>query len=189
MGAFDTWLNGLRDQAQRMIGANAVVLGNPYGTASAAPSGDSAPKTPAQEFWNLPAKYAAAKRIKGEVLAAYPGWNNAGDAARHAELSRRMATEIDPVTAAAAGLAHELDNTIPAIPDALIHLVPGPLRRHAEENWHGQRRPEWDMDMHNNAEGIWAALNRRPVDPRNLQTSPAGPQPGPEPYAVVKPPA
>lgn len=119
---------------------------------------------PEKQWWNVPAKYAAAKRIKEEILRDYPGHDDAGDARRHAELSRRMASEIDPITALLAGVTHEIDNTMPP------WFTQWP---HADQNWHGQRWPERNMDLHNNAEGLRAAAERRPVNPRNLQTLPA----------------
>jgi hypothetical protein len=130
-----------------------------------------APRKPQQQWWNIPAKYEAAKRIKGEVLESYPGRNDAGDAMRHAELSRRMATEIDPVTSTLAGLFHEIDNSIPE--KYVQAMPPGPLRRHARENWWGPNDAERDMDLHNNREGLRAAREGRAVNPANLRLAPA----------------
>ena len=137
--------------------------------------------SPAHEFWNFPAKIAAAERIKSDVLRDYPGWNNAGDAMRHAELSRRMATEIDPLFSRVAGAAHEIENTIPS---GWVRFAPGFMKEHARENWHGQGTPERLMDERNNAEGRLAAREHRPVDPTHLQTSPDGPVPPGAPYQV-----
>jgi hypothetical protein len=132
---------------------------------------DRAPKLPPEkEWWNLPAKYRAVQRIKGEMLRQFPGHDDGGDAVRHAELSRRMAVDIDPVTAAAAGLMHEIDNTVPR---AWVPSRPAIVHRHADENWWGQRWPERDMDMHNNLEGLRAGMSHRPIDRRVLQTRPA----------------
>jgi hypothetical protein len=125
-------------------------------------------RTPAQQWWNLPAKYRAAQRIKHEMLRDFPGHDDQGDALRHAELSRRLAVEIDPVTSALAGFMHEIDNSIPRPAEPR----PG---SHADENWWGQRWPERNMDIHNNTEGIRAALEGRPVDPANLQVRPVTP--------------
>ncbi|MDB5476494.1 MAG: hypothetical protein JWP49_2005 [Phenylobacterium sp.] len=127
-----------------------------------------APKLP-PEWWNLPAKYDAAAQIKDEVLRDYPGWNDAGDARRHAELSRRLDSEIDPLTAMAAGYAHEIENTIPG---SWQRFAPPALREHARQNWHGQPPSEAMMDLRNNVEGRRAAEQGRSVDPRGLQVSP-----------------
>lgn len=132
-------------------------------------------QAPAKQWWNVPAKYHAAKTIKDEMLSRFPGWNNAGDAQRHAELSRRMAVEIDPITAAAAGYAHELDNSIPSQASRLIPPWLPQLHEHARQNWRGQGAPEMKMDLRNNAEGRRAARSGRPVNPANLQTAPQAP--------------
>jgi hypothetical protein len=173
MSGADDWLERLRGGAQQTIAGNAL-------TSALIAAGKAI--DPARRWWNLPAKYAAADRIKNEVLQKYPGWNNAGDALRHAELSRRMADEIGPVTSAVAGLAHELENTIPAPSSDRLKGAPPWGRDHIQSNWHGQRRPEWDMDLHNNAAGIRAALLGRPVDPASLQTRPNYGGLPPQPY-------
>ncbi len=179
MAGFDGFMNGLRTRVQQAIGDNALVLSQ-YG---AGPQTGSA-RPPETQWWNLPAKYAAAQRIKADVLRNYPGWNDAGDAARHAEPSRRMASEIDPTTAFFAGAAHEAENTIPS---ELAQFAPGFLQAHARENWHGQGTPERLMDERNNAEGRRAAREHRLVDPARLQTSPAGPVPPSAPYQQHRP--
>ena len=127
---------------------------------------------PEKQWWNLPAKYKAAERIKGEMLRDYPGRNDAGDAARHAELSRRMTAEIDPMTASVAGWAHEAENLLPPLPPRVTRQLPEGLRAHIEDNWHAEGWPELRMDLHNNAVGVDAGLHGRPIDPRKLQTRP-----------------
>ncbi|WP_395671648.1 hypothetical protein [Phenylobacterium sp.] len=131
-----------------------------------------------KQWWNLPAKYEAAKRIKAG-MRGFAGHNDAGDAMRHAELSRRLAAEIDPLTAYLAGVSHEIDNSVPVWAQ---RYAPPFLREHARENWHGQAPSEGLMDLRNNAEGRWAARDGRPVDARRLQASPGGQIPDEAPY-------
>jgi hypothetical protein len=174
MASYEEVMDGLRAKVQQVIGQNAVALAQHGGGPQIKPR-----VPPEKQWWNLPAKYHAAERIKAEVLRDYPGWNNAGDAARHAELSRRMASEIDPLTSYVAGVAHEIDNTIPG---SWARFAPGFMKAHAEENWHGQDKAERDMDLRNNAEGRRAAAEHRPVDPARLQDSPNGPPAPGAPY-------
>jgi hypothetical protein len=120
-----------------------------------------------------------------------PGHNNAGDAFRHAELSRRLADEIDPLTSYVAGVTHEIDNSIPAswvpsAPDPASRLAPmlEPLHRHAMQNWHGQGLPETMMDLRNNAEGRRAASEGRVVDVHRLQLGRDAAPPTGAPYVT-----
>lgn len=172
MNGYEEVMNGLRARVRRAVGDNALAM-QAHGVATGSAT------RPERQWWNLPAKYAAAQRIKEEALATYPGHNDAGDALRHAELSRRLASEIDPTTAYLAGVTHELENTIP---ERLVRFAPSSMWAHAEENWHGQGTPERLMDDRNNAEGRRAAREHRPVDPTRLQTSPAGPPAPGAPY-------
>ena len=170
-------MSGLGAQTRELIGLNALALAQ-HGWGSGAATEVGSPP-PEKQWWNLPAKYEAARRIKDETLRQYPGWNNPGDATRHAELSRRKASEIDPVTAYVASATHELDNSFPA---DWARFAPGFLKAHARENWHGQPAAERLMDERNNAEGRRAAREHRSVAPRRLQTGPDGPVPPGAPY-------
>ncbi|HET6974814.1 MAG TPA: RHS repeat-associated core domain-containing protein [Pyrinomonadaceae bacterium] len=93
--------------------------------------------------------YDRAGQIANEELINHPGHNDAGDAMRHAEWSRRMRCEIGPFTAWSSGVGHEIDNLFEGAP--LEEII---------------------MDLHNNAEGRRAGGQSRPVDPNNLQNSP-----------------
>lgn len=125
-----------------------------------------APLGSPQSVGGLEAKIRAAERIKAEMLRDFRGHNDAGDALRHAELSRRLASQIDPGTAYLAGVAHEIENSLPV---SWQRFAPARLREHAAENWHGQDPAEARMDLNNNAEGRRAAWEGRPVDPNRLQ--------------------
>ena len=109
----------------------------------------------AGQFWNLPAKFAAANQIKQEELAEFPGHNTSGDAMRHAEASRRLAEAAGPVFASAAGLWHEAGNS-----------------RWRALGGDGQPLSEAAMDLLNNSRGVDAAMRGVPVDPGRLQTRP-----------------
>jgi hypothetical protein len=155
------WIDGLRQMARQAIGDNALVL-------AAAPS-------PAKQWWNIPAKDAAAHQIADEELHEYPGRNDIGDAMRHARWSQRMATEIDPVSAKLAGAEHEIVNLAQAAGAvAGRHL----MRRAAvpvEITSMPQAVAESIMDLHNNAEGRRAAEEGRPIDPSRLTILPISP--------------
>lgn len=86
-------------------------------------------------------------RFKG--VSATIGHNDMIDALRHAEASRRVSSAIGTPAATVLGLGVE----------AL-----GLLRR--------EPFPETMMDLHNNREGRRAFVERRAVDPRNLQAQP-----------------
>lgn len=102
------------------------------------------------DWWDLPANFDRARQIANEELAKRPsGHNNAEDAMRHAEWSRRMVEEINDFTAWVAGTGHELDGV-----------------------FRGQPWGEAFMDLHNNAVGREAGRNRSPVNPNDLQNSP-----------------
>jgi uncharacterized protein RhaS with RHS repeats len=107
----------------------------------------------ASDWWDVRAKYTKAHEIAGEELAkrGRGNHNNEGDAMRHAEWSRRMSEEIDPVSSWIAGTAHEIDNIADGHP------------------W-----SESMMDLHNNAVGREAAAQDRAVDRRDLQKHPKG---------------
>lgn len=74
-----------------------------------------------------------------------PGHNNIGDANRHAEWSRRMYQEINPVTSYTAGYLYELENLV-----------------------RGQTINETLMDLHNNAIGRTAAASNTRIDQSQL---------------------
>jgi hypothetical protein len=132
-----------------------------------APSLSSVPlPAGAGDWWNLPAKVDAAREVFESGKRMIPGWNDAGDAMRHAEASRRLSEAAGPIFTSVVGVGHELVDSIPT-------YLGG----------HGQPRPERDMDLHNNAEGIQAAKEGRPVDPANLQLAPIYPDGRPpDPY-------
>ncbi|MEO8113915.1 MAG: hypothetical protein ABI655_06015 [Phenylobacterium sp.] len=178
MESYDEAMDRLRAGAQQLIGRNALALAQHGAGPQSGPA-----NPPEKQWWNIPAKLHAAERIKADVLRDYPGWNDAGDAARHAELSRRMASEIDPAFSHLAGVAHEVENTIPS---SWVKFAPPFLQDHAKQNWHSQDRAERLMDDRNNAEGRAAAREHRPVDPARLQTSPNGPLPEGAPYRPMR---
>ena len=103
--------------------------------------------------------YSKARQIAQQELAKNTGHNDASDARRHSEWSRRMYDEIGPFTAWSTGIGYELKGL-----------------------WDGQPLNECRMDLHNNQEGRDAASDGRSVDPGNLITSPTGPNPGYNPY-------
>jgi len=102
------------------------------------------------DWWDFPANIDRAREIAAEELAKRPsGHNNAEDAMRHAEWSRRMAEETNQFTACAVGFEHEI------------------------EGWlKGQDWAEGLMDIHNNSEGRKADSENRPVDPNKLYKRP-----------------
>lgn len=87
-----------------------------------------------------------AKLIADEVRSDRPGHNNMGDAQRHAEWSRRMYEEINPITSILVGYGHELDGLI----------------------YGEQPINEMLMDLHNNAVGRAAAASGVPIDQSEL---------------------
>ena len=87
-----------------------------------------------------------ARLIGDEVLESLPGHNDMGDAQRHAEWSRRMYKEINPITSIIVGYGHELDG--------LINRA--------------QPMNEMLMDLHNNAVGRAAATSGVPIDQSQL---------------------
>lgn len=136
---FDDAWRGLRREAARQITGNLFALAQ-------ASRGQGSPRQP----WNLPAKLGALERMRDEVGAAHPGHNDAGDAGRHAELSRRMTDELGPVSSALVGLQHEIEGVL----------------------FGGQPLAEAEMDLHNNDEGLRAGLAGRPVEARRLRNAP-----------------
>jgi hypothetical protein len=100
----------------------------------------------ARWFWN---QVDAAEEIAEQERQKRPlGHNDPEDAMRHAEWSRRMAAEVNPVIAFLAGWQHEISGTL-----------------------RGQPMSELFMDLNNNREGREAAADNRMVDPNNLVTS------------------
>jgi len=103
-------LNPVRDAANTMIGRN---VRSGVGTVAPDAPVRSAPRA-AIPMWNIPAKLAAAKTIAQEELALHFGHHNdAGDALRHAEWSKRMADSLGPNFSTAVGLGHEIQESIP----------------------------------------------------------------------------
>ena len=112
------------------------------------------------DWWDLPASYDRAIKIRTDELAKRPtDHNNLGDALRHSEWSRRVTDEIGSGYAWTFGFGHEiLDNTIKPL-------------------WNGgsaQPFNELLMDLNSNHEGIKAALEDRPVSIDNLRYSTDG---------------
>ncbi len=102
------------------------------------------------DWWDLSANYGRAYEIYKQEMKRFTGHHNdAGDAMRHAEWSRRTAEETNSFTAWSAGVAHEIDNWI-----------------NNDQPWR-----EGLMDLHNNLEGRNAAQEGRPVNPNNLRTN------------------
>jgi hypothetical protein len=138
-------------------------------------SGPRGPAGPAQQWWNLPAKVAAGKRIAKEEAGKFAGHHNdAGDAMRHAEWSQRMASEIDPAFSRLAGLYHEGDNLIASVIDnARARLTGGNDLKPGEiVPSIPQTVAESIMDLRNNDAGLRAAQQGVPIDPSRLTTPP-----------------
>lgn len=111
---------------------------------------------PERRWWDLSAKVAAAKEIELEEKARHMGHHNDHeDGMRHAEWSRRTAERTGPVFSAAAGIAHEIDNS-------LWQAVGGD----------GLPLSEAAMDLANNFEGLRASAENRPVDPARIRNRP-----------------
>jgi hypothetical protein len=137
---------------------------------------------PEKQWWNFSAKKTAGERIGREELdrsldaaGQVRPHNNAFDAMRHARWSRRMATEIGPVFSTGAGLWHEGENIRDSIGENVNkRLYPERVLHPQDVPTVGQTMAESAMDLGNNFHGIGAALGRRPIDPRRLQTQPGG---------------
>ena len=106
---------------------------------------------------NAAATAQKAEQIHQEGLAKHHGHNDAGDAMRHAETSRRISEALSPEAAFVLGALNELKG---------LFL------------W-GEPQDERIMDFHNNREGRTAFREGRPVNPTNLQVQP-GPSPTPK---------
>jgi hypothetical protein len=118
----------------------------------------------AGEWWNIAGNMQRAHQIGMEDLGkrSGPGTHNTmEDAMRHAEWMRRTTEETNQLTALLAGLGHELQNLS-----------------------QGGALKESLMDLHNNAQGIRAGRERKPVDRDSLQnlTGPKRPKRGPKGY-------
>jgi len=166
----------LQARAQQRLSRNAVALNRT--------------RAPEKQWFNIPAKIEAGKRIADEEkdLAWADGvrpHNNAQDAMRHARWSKRMAEEIDPAFAWAAGVYHEGENLWDEGKDlwrgykAKVRDVP--VERDVPDP--RQVLAESIMDLRNNHEGLQAAREGRPVAPDHLQTRPLRPlsRTGPKP--------
>ncbi|GEM_PF-5378279 len=97
-----------------------------------------------------------ARQIAKEELENHSGHNDLDDAMRHADWSERMYKEINPLTSWLAGTGHEIQGYFDKSPSMST----------------SQYMKESRMDIHNNAEGRNAAKEGRPIDPKNLVTSP-----------------
>ena len=112
------------------------------------------PRRPEKQWWNLPAKIEAGRRIASEE-ARPRHHNDHEDGMRHAIWSRRMAAEIGPVFSAVAGVEHEIENTLPTWAGG-----------------DGLPPSEAAMDLVNNFEGLTAWAGDRPVDPARIRDRP-----------------
>jgi len=159
-------LSGVREAAHQILARNALALNDTPG------GGPMSLQDRAQRFWDLPAKYQLARQIEAEELRRDPvSHNDAGDAMRHARASQRLAAGAGAGFAALAGLGHEAGNIADAARQSFEHWrgAPGPAAPFS------QTMDEVWMDLHNNAEGRRAAIERRSIDPANLQTFPSAP--------------
>lgn len=154
-------IEALKAKAARTVADNALALAGLTPTLR-----PMAVEERAGRWWDLPAKYDYAKQVYGEELRKWPGHNDASDAMRHAEASRRIAENAGQFAAEAAGFGHEMANWRRTL---LTHGSPGGPYERSEIPPPGQNLDEMNMDLRNNAEGRRAARERRPVDPRNLQ--------------------
>lgn len=111
-------------------------------------------RPPEKQWWNLPAKIEAGRHIAREE-ARPRHHNDHEDGMRHANWSRRMATEIGPVFSALAGVEHEIENTLPTWAGG-----------------DGLPPSEAAMDLVNNFEGLTAWASDRPVNPTRIRDSP-----------------
>jgi len=102
-------------------------------------------------FLRLPHSLDQAKVIGDEIQRKIPGWNDMGDARRHAEWSARMQAELGTLPAVVAGYGHEFDGAWKFLRNGRLP----PFQEHL-------------MDLHNNAEGRRAAREGRPIDPAKL---------------------
>ena len=174
MAGYDL-IDDLRDAAQRVIGDNALIL--------AGHAAGAQPTPPEKQWWNLPAKIAAGHRIADEELQRsrtlapnHDPHNDAYDAMRHARWSSRMANEIDPVFAQAAGVQHEGANLLESLwknPAARTGVWSPEAGRTVTSI--PQTVAESIMDLRNNAEGLRAAREGRPIDPARLTWPPVAP--------------
>lgn len=163
-------MEAVRDLARQTIARNAVALRDALGLHP----------VKAKQWWNVPAKAVAASKIAAEEkrrfeglakdrkrmlnLDRLPGHNDDIDAARHAETSYRVASEVDPLTAEILGNGVEAVGLLRAVPAALSDLA------------RGRKVPDYAaemrMDLHNNAVGRAAAVSGQGIDPRLLQNAP-----------------
>lgn len=111
----------------------------------ASESSRGAPDRPAE--WRIPDLVGAFEVFKKGF--EMPGHNDESDALRHAETARLLSEKLGP-----------------ALTDFL-----GRNREYLEA-LQGQPRGETAMDINDNAEGVAAYRERRPVNVKNLQTSP-----------------
>lgn len=119
-------------------------------------------------------KVARGRQIAREALARHSGHHNdEGDAQRHAEWSKQMADELGAGFSGLAGVQHEIEGLRPRVRRGDEVWRFGPLRVPEVQIDPGQPLAEAMMDMRNNAEGIMASVQGRPINPSQLQTSPA----------------
>lgn len=144
-------LSSLRDAAGAMISRNLAQLG------VSGPGPGSTPAPPRRiPVWDLPAKWTASQRIAWDEKRLHaPHQNDVDDAKRHAEWAQRSSDVAGPMFTTAAGIAHEIKNMMPP-------AIGGD----------GEPYPEAIMDLNNNAEGVRASQEGRPIDPRRLLEQP-----------------
>lgn len=120
---------------------------------------------------NLFEKIQRGHEIAAEVGARHRGQHNdAGDAQRHADWSKQMADELGPNFSRAAGFLHEIEGMAPRIAKDGSYMV-GTVTM-PTYGVDAQPLSELMMDMRNNAEGIRASVENRPIDPSRLQVRP-----------------
>lgn len=131
----------------------------------------------AKRWWDLPAKYQWTGQIANEELERYPPHiftDDAGDAMRHAEWQRRSAEVAGPAVPYLVGLAHEADAlAFNALEKSRTRSAP--VAGGTPPPTTGEIMDRVRMDLHNNAEGLRAARERRRVDVSKLQTAPRAP--------------
>jgi len=133
--------------------------------------------SPSIPWWDFSAKKGAGEQIAREESDKFAGHHNdAGDAMRHAEWSQRMASDLGPGFSGLVGVYHEGQN----LWDNRSQYLGKRLGRPQYETRPYppsllQTLSESGMDLRNNAEGIAAAIDGRPIDPSHLQTRPVLP--------------
>jgi hypothetical protein len=141
--------------------------------------------SPAHAPRALGEKIYRGREIAAEVSERHGNHHNdEQDALRHAEWSKQMADELGPGFSTLAGLQHEIKDLIPRFRFEGRWRV-GPFRGPHIRVATKQPFAEGIMDMRNNAEGIAASVQDRPIDRSRLQVSPTRPS---HDYERMRPP-